>query len=74
MTWRFRYKLVSVPYALWSLGGRHVRPRSLVEVAVIGPTDARVRLAHVDQGADDSVFSDALATPIGLDAVMKTSS
>jgi hypothetical protein len=64
---RFRSQLVSVPSAVWSLGGRSVRPRSLVEVAVIGPAATRVRLAPVDPGADATIFSDALAAPIGLD-------
>jgi hypothetical protein len=38
-----------------------------LEVAVIGPADTRVRLAHVDPGSDDTIFSEALAAQIGLD-------
>jgi hypothetical protein len=36
-------------------------------VAVIGPADTRIRIAHLDQGSDDTVFSEALAAQIGLD-------
>jgi hypothetical protein len=49
------------------LGGRTVRPRPLVNILVIGPTDSRLRPALLDSGADDTIFPETLATDIGLD-------
>ncbi len=67
MSLRYRYKLLAVPQPVWSLGGRFVRPKALIEVTVIGPAETRARLALVDQGSDDTVFPDLLAAQIGLD-------
>lgn len=67
MSLHYRYKLLSVPQPVWSLGGRFVRPRPMIHVALIGPAGTAVRQAQVDPGADDTVFSDALAAQIGID-------
>ncbi|HKI30383.1 MAG TPA: hypothetical protein VKA46_00730 [Gemmataceae bacterium] len=63
----FRYKLISTPYPVISLGGRFVRPRPLVDVSVIGRHGTRIRQALLDSGADDTVFDAALAAVIGVD-------
>jgi hypothetical protein len=36
-------------------------------VTVVGPTDTRVRDGLLDPGADDTVFPDSLAAPLGVD-------
>src|SRR5262245_6084675 len=56
----YRYIPLRVPQPVWSLGGRFVRPRPLIYVAVIGPTGTRVERAHIDPGSDDTVFPDTL--------------
>jgi hypothetical protein len=44
-----------------------VRPKPIVSVTLVGPAGSRCRDALLDVGADDSVFSEALATLIGVD-------
>jgi hypothetical protein len=67
MSLRYPYKAVSVAHAIVSLGGGWVRPRPVIGVTVIGPTDSRLRQALLDTGADDTVFSEDLAAQIGID-------
>jgi hypothetical protein len=67
MTLRYRYKVIPSAAAVVSLGGRFGRPRPLVTVTVIGPTDTAVLEAILDTGADDTVFSDNTAALIGVD-------
>jgi hypothetical protein len=67
MSFRFRYKLVPTKKPVVSLGGRLVRPRSLVVVSVIGPGGTSIETAHLDPGADDCVFPVPLAARIGVD-------
>jgi hypothetical protein len=63
----FRYKVVPVPQAVVSLGGRWSRPRPFVPVAVIGPTNTSAVDGYLDTGSDDTIFSERLAARIGLD-------
>jgi hypothetical protein len=51
----------------WSLDGRAERPRSVLDVALLGPTGTIVRAGLVDTGADDTVFPASFAALIGLD-------
>lgn len=67
MSLHYRYVPVRVPRPVWSLGGRLVRPRPLIHVALIGPSGTRVERAHIDPGADDTVFPETLAAKIGID-------
>lgn len=67
MSLHFRYKLIPVGHPVVPIGGRWVRPRPLVAVTVIGPTQSRAKDALLDTAADDTVFSEALAAQIGLD-------
>jgi hypothetical protein len=64
---QFRYKLIPTGRPMASLGGRTVRPRPLVDVAVIGPAGTRAHRALLDSGADDTVFPDWIAAAIGVD-------
>jgi hypothetical protein len=64
---RFHYRLDTVSRTVTSLGGRWVRPRPIVAVTVVGPTDSRVRDALLDTGSDDTVFPEELASKIGVD-------
>ena len=67
MSLRFRYKLFSAGHPIFPLGGRSVRPRPILGVTVIGPTDSRLRDAVLDSAADDTVFAESLAAQIGVD-------
>jgi hypothetical protein len=67
MTLLFRYKVVSVPHAVVSLGGRWSRPRPFITVSVIGPNTTAVLEGHLDTGADDTIFAESVASAIGLD-------
>jgi hypothetical protein len=64
---RFQYKLIQTHQPVIPLGGRFVRPRPLLDVSVIGPSDTRVRRALLDSGADDTVFHESLAPALGVD-------
>lgn len=67
MSLLFRYKIVPVPRAVVTLGGRWSRPRPLIPVAVIGPTNTSAVDGYLDTGSDDTVFSERLAARIGVD-------
>lgn len=67
MSLRVRYKLVPTKNPVIPLGGRLVRPRSLVVVSVIGPAGTIVETAHLDPGSDDCVFPIAVAEKVGID-------
>jgi hypothetical protein len=66
MTMRFRYSPVLVHSPVLTLGGRSVRPRPIVDCAVIGPTNTVVTPALLDSGADECIFSELIAVQIGL--------
>lgn len=63
----FRYKIVPMPHAVLSLGGRWSRPRPIISVSVIGPTSTRPVFGRLDTGADDTIFPDRFAALIGVD-------
>ncbi len=62
----FRYKLVPIPYAVLSLGGRWSRPRPMILVSVMGPTLTHPIEGRLDTGADDTIFPDHFAARIGV--------
>ncbi len=67
MSLLFRYKVIRMPRAVVSLGGRWSRPRPLLTIAVIGPTNTSAVDGYLDTLSDDTVFSERLAARIGLD-------
>src|SRR5437879_85033 len=67
MSLRYRYVQVPVNRPVLPLGGRHVRPRPLVPVTLIGPGGTSVQRAIVDSAADDTVFHERIAAVIGID-------
>jgi hypothetical protein len=67
MSLLFRYKVVPVPHAVVSLGRRWSRPRPILPIAVVGPTNTSAVDGYLDTGSDDTVFSERLAARIGLD-------
>lgn len=67
MSLRFRYQLFSTPKPVVTLGGRWVRPRPMCHISLIGPATTYVYLAHLDSGADDTVFDEFMASQVGVD-------
>ena len=67
MSLRYRYKSVRMRTPVVSLGGRSERPRPLVSVALVGPTNTAALEAVLDTAADDTVFPEDTAAAIGLD-------
>ena len=64
---RFSYKHISLQSPAIALGGRWVRPRPILGVTLIGPSDSRLREGLLDSGADDTIFPQSLATLLGVD-------
>ena len=50
MSLLFRYKVVPVPHAVVALGGRWSRPRPLLPIAVIRPTNTSAVDGYFDTG------------------------
>jgi hypothetical protein len=67
MSLRFPYHLKPTPAPVVSLGGRSVRPRPIIGVTIIGPTNSRLLEGRLDTAADDTVFPEAIAAKIGID-------
>ena len=67
MTLRFPYQPISQSHPIVPLGGRQERPRPIIGVTVIGPSDSRLREGLLDSGADDTVFPATLAPVLGID-------
>lgn len=63
----YPYKAIGMGRPLPSLLGRSGRPRPLISVCMIGPSDSWIEDALLDTGADDTVFSERAAAFIGLD-------
>ena len=61
------YMAVPVKQPVPSLGGRLVRHRPILPVLLTGPADTQVRDCLLDTRADDTVFTEALATLLGVD-------
>jgi hypothetical protein len=67
MTMRFRYVLRPTANPVIPLGGRFVRPRAIIPVTLVGPTNSWLTEALLDTGADDTVFPERLASLVGVD-------
>lgn len=67
MALRFPYQIYPMNHPVYSLGGRYARPRPVISVSLIGPTDTRAKDALLDTGSDDTLFPETLATKIGVD-------
>ncbi len=67
MSVRFPYRLMRAKNAVWSLGGRWVRPRPIFMATLIGPAGAYPRLSLLDTAADDTVFPQQAAVQAGID-------
>ena len=67
MTLRFSYHLQRRASPVIPLGGRFVRPRPIIGVALVGPVRSWPNDAILDTGADDTVFPERIATLIGVD-------
>ena len=67
MTMRFPYQLGRRQTASISLNGRWVQPRPIITVTLVGPNRSWAGVARVDTAADETVFSDSVATTIGID-------
>lgn len=67
MSMHFPCQHLNVPSAVVSLGGRWSRPKPIIRVTVIGPSDSRLQEALLDTGADDTVFPERLAAILGAD-------
>jgi hypothetical protein len=67
MALRFPFKIDQVQHPVLSLGGRWVRPRPVIGVTLIGPSDSRLRLGLLDTGGDDTLFPESLAPILGID-------
>ncbi len=67
MSLLFHYKVVRVSRPVVTLGGRWSRPRPILPIAVVGPTNTSAVDGYLDTGSDDTVFSERLAARIGVD-------
>ena len=56
-----------VQHPVVSLGGRWVRPRPVIGVTLIGPSDSRLRFGLLDTGGDDTLIPESLAPVLGVD-------
>lgn len=63
----YHYRLFPTGQSILTLGGRWVRPRPIVRVTVIGPSNTVMREALLDTGADDTLLRESLAFQIGVD-------
>jgi hypothetical protein len=67
VTLRFRYLQVHGRPPIVTLGGRLVRARPVIAVAVIGPAATWSGDGLVDTGAEDTVFPEWIASRAGID-------
>jgi len=67
MSLRFKYRGIRSPQPIPSLGGKLLRPRPIVTVTLIGPSNSVVDRALLDTGADDTVFPERVAGLLGVD-------
>jgi hypothetical protein len=67
MSLRFPYARVPVATPVFPLGGRRERPRPIVLVSLVGPSDTVLKEALLDTGADDTVFPEQIASQVGVD-------
>jgi hypothetical protein len=64
---RFRYKPLRATAPVVSLNGRQQRPRPIVPITLIGPTNSKLTDGHLDSHADDTVFPEGYAIYAGID-------
>jgi hypothetical protein len=67
MTLRFAYVQQQKAAPIVPLSGRTSRPKAIIIVSVVGPTDTRALEGLLNTGADDTVFHESLAGLIGID-------
>jgi hypothetical protein len=67
MSLLFHYKALAVNHAVLTLRGRWARPRPLITVSVIGPTNTFATEGLLDTGADETVFPEDVAVKVGVD-------
>jgi hypothetical protein len=67
MSLLFKYIPLRMRSPAIALGGRLTRPKPLVPITVMGPTNTRVIQGLLDTAADDTVFPESLATLLGID-------
>jgi hypothetical protein len=67
MTMTFRYYQDKIIQPAVALGGSIIRPRPVIAVTLLGPTNARLLEAHLDTGSDDTVFPERIAQQLGID-------
>ncbi len=67
MSMLFRYSAVNLNRQILTLQKRVARPRPIIPVTIIGPSQSLAGDALVDTGADDTIFPDLAALKIGLD-------
>ncbi len=63
----YRYRLQTRSAPVVPLGGRWSRPRPIIDVTILGPSDSRLLDALLDSGADDTVFPERVASVLGID-------
>ena len=73
MSLLWHYRLKNRPQPVWTLGGRYVRPRPLVDFAVVGPAGLVADVGLLDTGADDTVLPEKIARQIGIDLTLAPS-
>jgi hypothetical protein len=64
---KFPYLAVTTKRPIPSLGGRQIRHRPVVAVMLAGTATPQLRDGLLDSGADDTVFSEAVAAALGVD-------
>jgi hypothetical protein len=67
MALRYPYQLQRINQPVLPLGGRWVRPRAIVPVALLGLTGSFSHEGLLDTGSDDTVFAEWVAARIGID-------
>ncbi len=67
MSLRFPYLQVAKDQPIVSLSGRIYRPRPIIGVTIVGPSDALALDGLLDIGGDDTLFSEHVAALLGID-------
>jgi hypothetical protein len=64
---RFRYKPIRAIAPVVSLNGRQTRPRPIVPITLVGPSNSKLTDGHLDSHSDDTVFPEQYAIFTGID-------
>ena len=62
----FPYKPFKAISPVFPLGGRLVRPKTLIMATLLGPTGTHIDDCLADSGADDTVFPESVAATPGI--------